>query len=77
MAVASSTSVLRSTAFGTKRVHQRLSAGRAITLCWIAKPPSSSRLTISALAGAPSKAQLGRPTSIDLDAGRLPTNAIA
>lgn len=26
------------------RVHQRLKAGRAIALCWMAKAPSSARL---------------------------------
>ena len=36
--------MLHSAGFGTMRVHQRLKAGRAIALCWMAKAPSSARL---------------------------------
>ena len=30
---------MRSTGCGTNRVHQRLNAGRAMTLCWMANKP--------------------------------------
>jgi hypothetical protein len=37
--------VLRSAGSGTNFVHQRLNAGRAITLCWSANKVSSPRST--------------------------------
>jgi hypothetical protein len=49
-----------------------LNAGRAITLCWIAKIVSSTRSTTSDMIGAPAT-----PESIVFGTGRLPTNAIA
>jgi hypothetical protein len=42
-----STYVLRSTGSGTMRVHTRLKAGRAITLCCTAKRPRRPRFTSS------------------------------
>jgi len=51
--LAASTKLLRSIGTGTMRVHQRLNAGRAITLCCRPNRPISSRLTITASARGP------------------------
>ncbi|COY04151.1 Uncharacterised protein [Mycobacterium tuberculosis] len=40
--------MLRSIEGGTNRVHQRLKPCRAITLCWTANTPSSTKLTTTA-----------------------------
>jgi len=45
---ATSTYVERSRCAGTRAVQRRLNAGRAITLCWTAKTPSSSASMIAA-----------------------------
>src|SRR5450756_77854 len=50
-----STNVLRSIDVGTKRVHQLLKPGRAITLCWTANSPSSSVLTIRLSRNGPAR----------------------
>src|SRR5262249_47136798 len=46
--LASRTYVLRSIETGTKRVHQRLNGGRALTLCCTANSDISRRVMISA-----------------------------
>ena len=57
-------------ACGTKRVHQRLKPGRAITLCCTANRPSSSTFTrIDSISPA------GAPESMVLGTGKLPTKA--
>ncbi len=54
------------------RVHQRLNAGRAITLCCTANRPSNSRFTIKASASGTEA-----PLSIVFGTATLPTKAIA
>ena len=49
--------MLRSAASGTMRVHQRLNAGRAITLCWTANRPSSPRSMSRAVRNGTSRAE--------------------
>ena len=71
-AVANTTKVLRSTDFGTIRVHQRLKPWRAITLCWTAKTPSRTTLTIRASSSGP-----GVPESIVFGTMKLPIKAMA
>jgi hypothetical protein len=68
----SSVYVLRSMTVGTMRVHQRLNAGRAITLCCSANNASSARLTASA-----SPRPLLGTESIDRGTTRLPRKPIA
>jgi hypothetical protein len=63
---------VRSTADGTNRVHQRLNAGRAITLCWTAKSPRSSVSMTTAATMGP-----GSPLSMVFGTGKLPTKAMA
>jgi len=75
--LARSTKVLRSMTGGTMRVHQRLKAGRAITLCWMAKMPSSSTsMSRESSSGSP-LAPGGKPKSTDFGTSRLPTKPIA
>src|SRR5580704_19428433 len=54
--LAKSTYVLRSTDLDTVRVHQRLNAGRAMTLCCTAKSPRRAPFTSNAVADS----QIGR-----------------
>ena len=49
--------MLRSASCGMMRVHQRLNAGRAITLCWIANRPSRPALISSATPSDVSRAE--------------------
>jgi hypothetical protein len=58
--------VLRSIGSGTNRAHQRLNAGRAITLCCTANSASSPRFTTTASLTAP-----GEPLSIDFGTNTL------
>jgi hypothetical protein len=53
-------------------VHQRLNAGRAITLCWMANRPSSPRSISRAVVNGTSRTE-----SIDFGTHRLPTKPMA
>src|SRR4051812_44627842 len=66
------TNVLRSIDLGMIRVHQRLKAGRAMTVCWATKAASSAVLINRERTSGP-----GVPVSIDLGTPQLPTKPIA
>lgn len=70
--LAAATNRLRSIATGTNRVHQRLNAGRAMTVCWTTNSPSRAVLTSSEGASAP-----GVPESIPLGTPKFATNPMA
>ena len=69
--------MLRSIEVGTIRVHQRLNAGRAITLCWTANTSSRATSTTSETASGSPAAPAARPRSIDFGTTRFPTKPIA
>src|SRR5690242_19443939 len=68
----SRTYVLRSIAVGTNCVHQRLNAGRAMRLCWMANNPNKMESIINASADNVA----ADPLSMDFGTTMLPTKPI-